>query len=104
MAARKILKNSSFSDGQINELLSLVLRYDNPGKFFSMLQNKLTLDEFLEHPNDIVYYIAKKYELDIRLVIDLLRFEPATKPSTGKGEPFMMIFIQGASKEEELEM
>ena len=97
--ARKILSGASFSDGQINEVLSIVLRYDNPGKFFSMLQNKLTLDEFLEHPNDIVYYIAQKYGLDTRLVIDLLRFEPATKPSTGKGEPFMMIFIQGASKQ-----
>ena len=46
----------------------------------------------------MISLIANKFGLDTNLVIDLLRFEPATKPSTGKGEVFMMTFIDGAKK------
>jgi len=93
------LKETGLNDKQIKELLNVVYDYDEPEKFFNALNNQINADDFLNAPDgDVISLIANKFGLDTNLVIDLLRFEPATKPSTGKGEVFMMTFIDGAKK------
>tara|TARA_R110001592_G_scaffold302507_1_gene574448 strand:- start:269 stop:1396 length:1128 start_codon:yes stop_codon:yes gene_type:complete len=95
----KQLQETGLTEGQIKELIGVVYNHDEPHKFFTALSNQMTIEEFLNAPGgDILNLVASKYNLDKELVIDLLRFEPATKPSTGKGEVFMMVFIQNAKK------
>ncbi len=93
------LQATGLSDKQVKELISVVYNHDEPQKFFDALNNQMTIEEFLAAPDgDVINLVASRYGLDRELVIDLLRFEPATKPSTGKGEVFMMIFIENAKK------
>jgi len=93
------LQETGLTDQQIKELLNVVYDYDEPEKFFSALNNQMSVDEFFNAPNgDVIDLVADRYGLDKDLVISLLRFEPATKPSTGKGEVFMIVFIAGARK------
>jgi len=93
------LKETGLTDQQIKELLNVVYDYDEPEKFFNALNNQIDVKDFFNAPGgDVVDLITDKYGLERDLVINLLRFEPATKPSTGKGEVFMMIFIDGAKK------
>lgn len=93
------LQATGLSDRQVKELISVVYNHDDPQKFFEALNNQMTIEEFLAAPDgDVINLVVGRYGLERELVIDLLRFEPATKPSTGKGEVFMMIFIENAKK------
>jgi|2_EtaG_2_1085320.scaffolds.fasta_scaffold19866_2 hypothetical protein len=93
------LQETRLTDQQIKELINIVYDYDNPEIFFQSVLNRMNVEEFFAAPGgDVVDLVAKKYGLERDLVVDLLRFEPTTKPSTGKGEVFMMLFIDGAKK------
>jgi len=91
------ITKTGLNDRQVKEILRLVFSHDNPSDFFNALQNKMTIEEYLQQ-KDIIGYTVNRYKLNRELVSDLLTFEPATKPSTGKGETFMMLFVQGARK------
>lgn len=93
----KELTKTGLTDKQVREVLRLVFSHDNPTDFFNAVKNKITIEELLQQ-NDIVSYISNHYKLDRALVADLLMFEPATKPSVGKGETFMLLFVQNARK------
>jgi hypothetical protein len=93
----KEIAKTGLNEKQVREVLRLVFSHDNPSDFFNVFQNKMTIEEYLQQ-KDIVNYTVNRYKLDRALVSDLLTFEPATKPSTGKGEVFMMLFVQGARK------
>ena len=93
------LRETGLTDQQIKQLVNTVYNHDEPERFFAGLSNQMSADEFFNAPNkDIIQLVIDRYGLDKDLVLDLLQFEPATKPSTGKGETFMMIFIDGAKK------
>jgi hypothetical protein len=91
------ITKTGLNEKQVREVLRLVFSHDNPSDFFNVFQNKMTIEEYLQQ-KDIISYTTNRYKLDRALVSDLLTFEPATKPSTGKGEVFMMLFVQGARK------
>lgn len=91
------ITKTGLNEKQVREVLRLVFSHDNPSDFFNVFQNKMTIEEYLQQ-KDIISYTVNRYKLDRALVSDLLTFEPATKPSTGKGEVFMMLFVQGARK------
>jgi hypothetical protein len=91
------LTKTGLTDKQVREILRLVFSHDNPSDFLNVLKNKITIEELLQQ-NDIVTYITNHYKLDRALVADLLMFEPVTKPSVGKGEAFMLLFVQDAKK------
>ena len=93
------LQQTGLTDQQIKQLLNTVYNYDDTERFFAVLNNQMSASEFFNAPNkDVIQLVVDRYGLDKDLVLDLLQFEPATKPSTGKGETFMMIFIDGAKK------
>jgi hypothetical protein len=93
------LQQTGLTDQQIKQLLNTVYNYDDTERFFAVLNNQMSANDFFNAPNkDIIQLVVDRYGLDKDLVLDLLQFEPATKPSTGKGETFMMIFIDGAKK------
>lgn len=93
------LSSSGLTDIQIKEVIEVVYRYDEPEKFFDALENKMTIEEFLSVPNNnIIDAITSKYGLDRDLVGELLRFAPTTQPVTGRGETFIILFVEGARK------
>ncbi|NDB81862.1 MAG: hypothetical protein EB127_03815 [Alphaproteobacteria bacterium] len=91
------IKASGLTEAQAKEVINIVLRYRDPNLFVNALNNKMSVDEFLKLTN-IVEGVATRFKLDPSLVQNLLMFEPATKPSTGKGEVFMFLFVEGAKK------
>ena len=95
--ASDTLKSTGMNNQQIKELLNVVYDFDDPDKFFVALGNRMEVEEFLA-ATDVIDLVTDKYDLERELVESILRFEPATKPSTGKGEVFMMVFIDGAKK------
>lgn len=95
-ALKKI--NSTGMDARAGQqILSIVMKYDNPIHFFEALKDPVNVKEFLGC-GDVVTHIVNKYHLDPRLVIDLLQYQPATQPVTGKVEAFMCLFVEGARK------
>lgn len=93
------LQLSGLTAIQVKEVIEVVYRYDEPEKFFTALENKMPIEEFLSAPNNnIIDVVASKYDLDKGLVGELLRFAPTTQPVTGRGETFMILFVDGARK------
>ena len=93
------LQLSGLTAIQVKEVIEVVYRYDEPEKFFTALENKMPIEEFLSAPNNnIIDVVASKYGLDKGLVGELLRFAPTTQPVTGRGETFMILFVDGARK------
>jgi hypothetical protein len=95
--ARKHIKSLGLGDMSVKQIISTVLQHDNPGNFFNALQNKMTSDEFFGSGN-IVEAIAKRYNIDRELIVNLLNYQAATQPVTGKGEAIVLLFVQGAKK------
>jgi len=93
------LELSGLTAIQVKEVIEVVYRYDDPEKFFTALENKMSMKEFLSAPdNNIIDLVSSKYDLDKDLVGDLLMFAPTTQPVTGRGETFMILFVEGARK------
>lgn len=98
-SAVESLQQSGLTSDQVQEILEVVYRYDNPHLFFNAIESKISIDEFLSAPgNDIIALITSRYNLEKKLVIDLLRFTPATQPVTGRGEIFIILFVNNARK------
>ena len=95
--ASDTLESTGMNEEHIKGLLNVVYDFDDPDKFFVALGNRMKVEEFLA-ATDVIDLVTGKYGLERELVEGILRFEPATKPSTGKGEVFMMVFIDGAKK------
>lgn len=91
------LKKSGFSEIAVKQIIEIVYRYNNPTCFFNAIKNKLTVEEFLS-TKDILQLIVSKYNLQYDLVVDLLRYAPQTQPTTGRGEAFIILFVEGAKK------
>ena len=95
----KSLQLSGLTSIQVKEVIEVVYRYDEPEKFFTALENKMPMKEFLSAPdNNIVDLVSSKYDLDRDLVGDLLMFAPTTQPVTGRCETFIILFVKGARK------
>ena len=95
----ELLELSGLTAIQVKEVIEVVYRYDDPEKFFTALENKMSMKEFLSAPdNNIIDLVSSKYDLDKDLVGDLLMFAPTTQPVTGRGETFMILFVEGARK------
>lgn len=95
--ARKQIKALGLNDAAVKQILSIVLQYDNPGNFFNALKNKMTPNEFFNSGN-VIDTVSKKYDLDRDLVNNLLNYQAATQPVTGKGEAIVILFVEGAKK------
>jgi hypothetical protein len=93
------LELSGLTAIQVKEVIEVVYRYDDPEKFFTALENKMSMKEFLSAPdNNIIDLVSSKYDLDKDLVGDLLMFAPTTQPVTGRCETFIILFVEGARK------
>lgn len=79
------------------QILSYVMAHDYPEKFFSAINNRLPLNEFLASDN-FVQLLSKKFGLDTELTNILLNYQPATQPTTGRGETAVILFVDGAHK------
>lgn len=90
-------KKSGIEEQTIKQILEIVYRYDNPEKFFKAMENKMSVDEFTS-AKDVIKLINDKYDLQLELIIDLLRYAPQTQPVTGRGETFIILFVEGAQK------
>lgn len=91
------IKASGLTEAQAKQILSVVLRYRDPNLFVAALNNKVPINEFLAMEN-VISGISEKYNLDTGLVQELLLFKPATTPSTGPGEAFILLFVEEATK------
>ena len=93
------LQLSGLTAIQVKEVIEVVYRYDEPEKFFTALENKMPIEEFLSAPNNnIINLVSDKYDLNSDLIGELLQFAPTTQPVTGRGETFMILFVDGARK------
>ena len=90
-------KKSGIEEQATKQILEIVYRYDNPEKFFKAMGNKMSIEEFTS-TKDIIKSVYEKYDLQLELIIDLLRYAPPTQPVTGRGETFIILFVEGAKK------
>lgn len=95
--AIETFKRSGIEKQATKQILEIVYRYDNPEKFFKAMSNKMSIEEFTS-TKDIIKLVYEKYDLQLELVIDLLRYAPQTQPVTGRGETFIILFVEGAEK------
>jgi hypothetical protein len=95
--AKKQIKALGLNDVAVKQIISLVLQHDKPENFFNAIKNKMSPDEFFGSGN-IVDTVANKYDIDRELVINILNYQAATQPVTGKGEAIVMLFVEGARK------
>ena len=95
--AKKHIKELGFADISVKQIISTVLQYDNPGNFFNALKNKMSAADFFSSDN-ILNTIVQKYNLDQELVYNLINYQAATQPVTGKGEAIIILFVEGARK------
>jgi hypothetical protein len=95
--AKKQIKSLGLNDTAVKQILSLVLQHDKPGNFFNAIKNKMSPDEFFGGGN-VVDTVVNKYDLDRELVVNILNYQAATQPVTGKGEAIVMLFVEGARK------
>lgn len=96
-AALKKINSTGMDAKAGHQILNIVMKYDNPINFFQALQNPMDVKEFLTC-GDVVTRAINKYKLDPKLVMELLQYQPATQPVTGKVEAFMCLFVEGARK------
>jgi hypothetical protein len=93
------LQESGLSKGQIKEVIEIVYRYDDPHLFFDAVLNKMPLNDFLSAPNnDLITLITGRYNLEKDLVVDLLSYLPGHMPQFGRGEIFIILFVDNARK------
>jgi hypothetical protein len=91
------LSTLGFGEKGAHQVLSIVRSYDNPGAFFKAIENKMDIRTFIQS-KDVIATLTTRYGLSRELIMALLEYEPPTKPSTGKGEALVCIFVDGARK------
>lgn len=96
-AALKKINSTGMDARAGQQILNIVMKYDNPINFFEALQEPMNVKEFLAC-GDVITHAVNKYKLEPKLVIELLQYQPATQPVTGKVEAFMCLFVEGARK------
>ena len=96
-AAVKRIRDAGLGDRSAQQILTIVMKFDEPIKFFDALNNPMTVTDFL-NSGDIIETVSQRYNLDRNLIIELLDYQAPTQPATGKAEAFMCLFVKGAKK------
>jgi len=79
------------------QIVAISLQYDNAEAFFNAVKSRSDITEIINSGN-VLNFITSKYGINREFAEALLLYQPATQPVSGKGEIFLLIFSEGATK------
>lgn len=92
------ITSAGYSVDVAKSIVSLTSHYDTGDNLLRAIIEKITLDEFVSNNRNIIEFISGKFSIEKQLLIDLLFYEPPTKPISGKGEAFIVLLVAGGKK------
>jgi hypothetical protein len=79
-------------------VVSMAMGYDNPDIFFNAIKNRMSEKTFFSGANAIDTVLTQYPGINREFLQELFSFAATSQPVTGRGEVFIILFVNGATK------